>query len=120
MMRMKKRKWKYRIITSELVESNGSVCAYFYHKKHAGKQVDVNWPVARTAACLGVLEKTATVGTKKLKNGEHFDDEEKRDREMEVPDELIPVTYKVQLIAVKFKLKVLFLPMVHPELNPSE
>ena len=59
----------------------------------SGKQVDVNWPVARAAAAIGVSKKTVSI-VKKIWKGEPFPEDDERHRDMEVPEEFIPVIWK--------------------------
>ena len=52
-----KQKLNYCKITPKLMETIGSICVFFDNKKMSGKQVDVNWLVAVTAAAIGVPKK---------------------------------------------------------------
>jgi hypothetical protein len=72
-----KRKQKFRVITQDIAKIIMDVRNYF-------ERSNVNRPVER------VLESVSAV-TKKIENGELFCDEEFRNRDMQAPDDKIPV-----------------------------
>jgi len=90
-----KRKCKFRIVTPELAEIIVDVREYFEREKKLQKQVNVCRVTERTAECLGISRQLVSKVCKKVQCGEEFPVVEKQDRDMEVPESIIPHIRKV-------------------------
>lgn len=84
-----KQKRKYNVITADLAQVISDVREFFENEKKDKKRFDVSRVVDRTAECLKISKSTVKVVTRKVRAGKEFPEGEHRNRNMEVPDEMI-------------------------------
>ncbi|KAF1333717.1 hypothetical protein FI667_g2536, partial [Globisporangium splendens] len=91
----KKRKRSCRILSADTAKAINDVRSFFEKEAKAKKAHKLMAPVERTAACFDVSTRSVLRVRDRLGDGDEYPDIDERARDMNVPDEFIPIVRQV-------------------------